>query len=205
MKYSFVFLITISVLISCQHSLNQRSEANEKWVSDSLSMVNTYPPSQDADRLLDQMMPFIGRKQDSIPFKNRFNSLYQAYYKQHKEERQYKVLYHFVDKDSAEYMMVSRLEPSIKNDKYAATCVQFKRLSNGAIDTATFEELFWTWKMPLNELHPKGAKLFKTVVSHQDLQPYMPGKEDDLYIMFPDANVKYDRRSKTWMPKNQSF
>lgn len=164
-------------------------------------MVKQYSPSDSADQVLNQLMPFIGRKHDSIPSQKRFEARYQGYYKMHKTERQYQIIYQHRAVDGLETIMLRRLEPSIKNDKYAVLCAQYKSLSDGSVDTSSFEELFWSWKMPESELHPKAAKLFKAVLNHEDLKPYTPGKENDLYIMFPDDKVVYDKTSKTWLAK----
>ncbi len=202
MKY-YVYLVGFLVFIySCQNSKTSNNGAQEQWLKDSLSMVKMYAPSDSADQVLNVLMPFIGRKHDSIPALKRFDAKYRSYYDLHKTERQYQIIYQHRTAGGQDIIMVKRLEPSIKNDKYAVLCAQYKRLPDGNIDTASFEELFWSWKMPLSELHPKAAKLFKAVVNQEDLKPYIPGKEDDLYIMFPDEHVKYNTTSKTWLAKD---
>lgn len=204
MKYFLYLSGILTIIYSCQNPSINKHVDQEQWIKDSLSMVKQFAPSDSADHILHVIMPLIGRKHDSIPFEQRFEQKYQSYYNLHKTERQYQIIYQHRTAAGQDIIMVKRLEPSIKNDKFSVLCAQYKHLPNGSVDTASFEELFWTWKMPLTELHPKAAKLFKAVVNHEDLKPFIPGKEDDLYIMFPDDKVTYDRSSKTWVTKDST-
>ena len=190
-------------MASCQGNKSASSEADAKWVTDSLTMDSNYGPKPYTTGILDSVLPFIAKKHDTMPAAKRFDAAYQPYYLNQKKDRQYSLIYSALSSDSFNYFLIRRLEPSIKNDKYAAICGRFKRLSSGAIDTATFEELFWTWKMPLRELNKKSAILFNAVVLGKDLKPYIPGRENDLFIMFPDANVSYNTKTKTWMSKSE--
>ncbi len=133
-----------------------------------------------------------------MPFNERFDSAYKSHFSRQKTEKQYSIIYAGMSENGFNYFMLRRLEPSIKNDKYAVLCARYKRNASGAMDTSTFEELFWTWKMPLNELNPKAALLFKLAIQQKELKRYMPGRENDLYIMFPDGNAYYDQKNKVW-------
>lgn len=196
-QFAYIFGILL-VISSCGNKNASGSETNSKWLTDSLSMANAYKPMPNSDQFLDTLMPFIAKKHDSMPFERRFDAAFKPHFDLQKTEKDYRILYSGTGKDGFYYMMLRRLEPSIKNDKYAVLCARFKRHASGFMDTSSFEELFWSWKMPLNELHPKAAKLFKMAIEQKDLKPYMPGKENDLYIMFPDGNASYDQKNKIW-------
>lgn len=193
-------ILSISVLIwACNSSTNSHQNPESlKWEKDSLEMIKLYAPSKMADKLLDTLMPYFAKTHDSIPFDDRFNAKYKSYYDAQKNDRQYNALYYGKGNDSFYYLMVTRLEPSIKNNKYASVCCKFKRLSDGSIDTASYEELFWTWKMLIGDLRKKSALLFKKAVNQERLNDYMPAEGREDYLMFPDEHTVYDKRSKTW-------
>ena len=194
-----IYIIGILILTaSCQGNSSASSKADAKWLTDSLTMDSLYGSKSYNTGIMDSVMPFFAKRHDSMPEARRFDAAYKSFYLIQKKDRDYNLIYSAVTPDSFNYFLVRRLEPSMKNNKYAAICGRFKRLSSGAIDTATYEELFWTWKMPLNELNKKSAILFNAAIQGRDLKPYTPGKENDLYIMFPDANVSYNPQTKTW-------
>jgi hypothetical protein len=199
-------LYVIGILVfmySCQNNASSSESTDNSWLTDSLTMDSLYGSRSNTSGVLDSVLPFFAKRHDSIPAARRFDTTYSAFFAAQKKDRQYSLVYTAATADSFSYFLIRRLEPSIKNDKYAALCGRFKRLSSGAIDTATYEELFWTWKMPFNELNKKSVTLFKAVIQGKDLKPYIPGKENDLYIMFPDANVSFNTKSKTWMSKSE--
>jgi hypothetical protein len=203
MKNTIYIIGILMFTASCQGNKTASSEADVKWLNDSLTMDSLYGAKSYTTGVLDSVLPFFAKKNDTIPAAKRFDPVYQSVYLKQKNDRQYTLVYNAITSDSFNYFLIRRLEPSIKNDKYSALCGRFKRLSSGAIDTATFEELFWTWKMPFNELNKKSVRLFNATIQGKDLKPYIPGKENDLYIMFPDANVSYNKKSKTWMGNSE--
>jgi hypothetical protein len=116
------------------------------------------------DGLLDTILPHFSKLHDSIPENQRFLKKNLHYMMVHKVERQYQWMHYAEAGDGYSYFMVSRLEPSIKNDKYASICGRFKRDGKGAFDSASYEELFWTWKMKMPELKNKSLILFTSMV-----------------------------------------
>lgn len=152
------------------------------------------------DGLLDTILPHFSKLHDSIPESQRFLPKNKHYMLVHKVERQYQWLHYVQAKNGYCYFMVSRLEPSIKNDKYASICGRFKRNAMGAIDSASYEELFWTWKMKLPELKEKSLVLFSTMVETGNVNAYLPEVKEN-WVMFPDKNVTYDKTSQTWKSK----
>ncbi len=196
----FISVLVITIIAASCNQSNTNSKTAD-WKTDSMEMVKLYGPKPSQEIVLDALMPFIAKKHDSIPNAKRFDVAYKVYYEAQKSERQYKILYSGIAKDSSHVLMVSRLEPSIKNDKYASVCIKYKLNSSGTVDTSTYEELFWTWKMLMNDLYPKSAKLFRKVINNEDLNKYYPGEGREEYIMFPDGNAYFDKSSKTWKTK----
>lgn len=196
----FISVLIITILAASCNQSKSKTDVSD-WKKDSLEMMKAYGPNPSQGTLLDVLMPFIAKKHDSIPNASRFDSIYKAFYDGQKLERQYKIMYSGIGKDSAHYLMVSRLEPSIKNDKYASVCIKYKLNGNGLVDTSTYEELFWTWKMLMSELNPKSAELFRKAIKNEDLSQYYPGEGKEEYIMFPDGNAYFDKSSKSWKTK----
>lgn len=152
------------------------------------------------DGILDTILPHFSKLHDSIPENQRFLPKNKHYMLVHKVERQYQWMHYTQAKDGYSYFMISRLEPSIKSDKYSSICGRFKRDSKGSIDSASYEELFWTWKMKMPELKEKSLVLFSTVVETGDFKQYLPEVKEN-WIMFPDKNVSYDKATQTWKSK----
>lgn len=169
---------------------------------------STYPLNNykvDYDGLLDTIIPHFAKLHDSIPDNQRFLPKNKQFMLVHKVERQYEWMHYTEEKDDGYcYFMVSRLEPSIKNDKYASICGRFKRDKFHAIDSASYEELFWTWKMLKPQLKEKSLVLFRQMVEKGNVDEFLPGVKQDEWIMFPDNNVYYDKTSQSWKSK-QSY
>ncbi len=149
------------------------------------------------DGILDTILPHFSKLHDSIPANQRFLPKNKHYMLVHKVERQYQWMHYFESPNGYSYFMVSRLEPSIHRDKFASVCGRFKRNSTGAIDSASYEELFWTWKMKMPELKEKSSILFRTIIENGNINAYLPEVKEN-WVMFPDKNVKYDKATQTW-------
>jgi hypothetical protein len=153
------------------------------------------------DSLMMQIVPFIANLHDSISNQNRFLDQNRSYMESHIIERQYQWMNFYTDKDSWNYFQVSRLEPSIKNDKFAAICGRFKFKSTNSIDSSSFSEIYWTWKMKEEQLKVKSSKLFEIVINKQSILPYQYPQANEDWIEFPSDKVYYDQNSKTWKVK----
>ena len=95
--------------------------------------------SLDKDSLMMQIVPFIAKLHDSISNQGRFLDKNRSYMESHIIERQYQWLNFYTDKDSWSYFQVSRLEPSLKNDKFSAICGRFKLNAKNTIDSSSFD------------------------------------------------------------------
>jgi hypothetical protein len=162
------------------------------------SGLSAYPVNYDG--LMDTIIPYFAALHDSIPSSQRFLPKNTSYMQVHKKERQYEWM-DYAEKNGYSYFMLSRLQPSLKRDKFTAICGRFKRDASGRVDTASYEELFWTWKMKKDSLTVKADKLFDIAVNGGDLQPYTPEKSEAYWIEFPSATVTYNQVAKTWVTK----
>jgi transposase len=180
---SIVYCLCLVALIACQNSGHN----------------NEVLPSQ---TLLDSLMPYIAKKPDTVAFANRFDAVNKPYYDQQKSDKSYAFTHYAKVNDGYEYVMVKRLEPSLKHNKFSAVCVRFKRLPNGQIQAESLEELFWTWKMLPEQLAEKSDVLFDLAINQQSLSDYEPEKAQDEWIEFPGNGVEYDIKTHTWGPKS---
>lgn len=153
------------------------------------------------DSLMDTLLPYFANLHDSIPEERRFDTVYAEFMKVHKSERLYKWLGYKEQPDGYAYFLITRLEPSMKNDKFSAICGRFKRDANGNFSGNDYEELFWTWKMREDEMSEKALKLFSMAIEGQDLSRYTPEVSDGEWIEFPGNGVTYDKSLKTWVKK----
>ncbi len=157
--------------------------------------------NKNLDGMMDTLLPFFARLHDSIPTEQRFSSEYKAYMDQHKKENDYRFLYYAEHSDSFVYVMISRKEASIKNDKLSALCARYRRDASGRIDTSGFEELFWTWKMKREQLIEKSEVLFSEILKNGNVDKYLPENSEGEWVEFPGNGVYYDRVSHIWLKK----
>jgi hypothetical protein len=131
---------------------------------------------------------------------NKFDPVYDAYYLRAADR--HRLWYYYRGADDMAYFMVTRVAPSIR-EKYIATGGKLKRSSNGAIHW--YEELFRTWKMPIEELLATTEPVFRDMVAGRDLSPYYPENSGDRYIIeFPNRDVYYDPASRRWISKREA-
>lgn len=152
--------------------------------------------------LLDTIIPHFAKDHDTIPKALKFSPKYKFYYDLQKQERNYQWM-HYAEADNGfSYFLLKRDESSIKRDKFIAICGRFKRLENGRIDSSSYEEIFWTWKMKEDELKEKALVLFEKAIANRSLDDYTPEKSKDEWIEFPGNGVFYDKASQTWKTKS---
>lgn len=187
MKSNFLLpIVMLALLVSC---------------GDRQSGMETYP--HNFSGLMDTLLPYFADLHDSIPEERRFDTLYREFMQVHKSERLYKWLAYTEKPDGYMYFLISRLEPSMKNDKFAAICGRFKRDAEGRFTGMDYEELFWTWKMREKEMRVKSLKLFGMASEGKDLSAYTPERSEEEWIEFPGNGVVYHKSSKSWIKKEE--
>src|SRR5690606_37851908 len=189
MKKGFLFFLPVLFLMlqACGNNPQAGSEVKldgqDSIMADSLYAVSKNPMI--FENIMDTLLPYFAKLHDSIPEKDKFLPIHKEYLKVHRVERELKGLYLYAQGNETIFML-SRLEPSIKRDKYSVLCAGFQRDSAGAIDTASYREYFWSWKMRKNELNNKAAFLFLRKVNGEDMSQWYPENSGDEFIMFPD-------------------
>lgn len=189
MKISTLSLVILTV-VSCQN--------NSQKIGLSEYSVNF-------NGVLDTILPHFAKLHDSIPESAKFSKRYSDFMQVHKSERQYEWLNYSEQKDGYSYFLISRNEPSIRKDKFSAICGRFKRQNDGSIDSASYEELFWTWKMKKDELAKKADHLFKTVISDGNVDEYTPEHSEGEWVEFPGNGVVYNKEHQKWIAGSNSL
>lgn len=196
MKNSFLYLATGILIASCAGNQG-KTKGSALPVADTMEYhISKY--KIDYDGTLDTILPHFAKLHDSIPESQRYLPKNREYMRVHKAERDYRWLEYTEAKDGYCYFMVRRNEPSLKRDKYAAICGRFKRDMNGRIDSASYEEIFYTWKMRQDSLSIKSPILFKTVVEGGKLDEYLPEHSAGFWVEFPSSKVYYDKATQKW-------
>jgi hypothetical protein len=188
-KY-IIFSALVFLFIACNSSKSKHDLSNYK--------VNY-------SGVMDTIIPHFAKKHDTIPAALKFSPKFKWYYDLQIQERNYQWMNYTEAKDGYSYFLIKRDEPSIKRDKFIAICGRFKRSQDGRIDSASYEEIFWTWKMKVEQLNEKAQLLFDKAVDGKSLADYTPEKSKDEWIEFPGNGAYYNKASQTWETKSIQF
>lgn len=127
----------------------------------------------------------------------KFDSIYDEHYA--KQAAQLDLIAYYVDKKSGtHYFLIGKVAPSIQ-PKWVATGGKLRYSDDG--DLIEYEEVFRTWKLPRRELEERALYLFDLMVKGEDLTPYYTATAGFNYIEFPDDNVYFDKKARTWKSK----
>ena len=184
-KY-IIFSVLVFLFFACNSSKSKHDLSNYK--------VNY-------DGILDTILPHFAKNHDTIPSALKFSPKFKCYYDIQKVERNYQWMNYAEAKDGYSYFLIKRDEPSMKRDKFIAICGRFKRTENGRIDSSSYEEIFWTWKMKVEQLNEKAQVLFEKATEGKSLADYTPERSKDEWIEFPGNGVYYDKAVQAWKTK----
>jgi hypothetical protein len=121
---------------------------------------------------------------------------FDGYYKQ--AEQEYELLYYRKEPDSLDYFFMTRVARSITPMKEGiGGRLKFGKSGN----LVAYEEIFRTWKMPLDTLKIRGKFLFDRMVNKEDLGPYYSKSQGDRYIEYPDERFYFDKLHRKWVDK----
>lgn len=183
------YLIVIAMLSACGNT-EQKTYSLEDY-------------KLDYEGTLDTILPHFAKLHDSMSYARKFDPAYKHYMEVHKKEREYEWLNYHKTEQGYDYFLITRAEPSLNRDKYSAICGRFRRNESGNIDSASYEELFWTWKMKKPELIRKANKLFSVIIEKGNVDEYVPEKMGDEWVEFPGNGVVYDKSTQNWIRKSE--
>lgn len=153
-----------------------------------------------SDKQKDEVMHTIVRYIAKLPKKasdsTKFDSRYDEHYERQVQGHQF-MGYH-IAKDGEHFFLISRIAPSI-HEMYVATGGRLRFDKNKNL--IEYEEVFRTWKLPMEQLEERGLYLFDLMIKGEDLSPYYADKAGFNYIEFPDQNVYYSKENRKWESK----
>jgi len=141
---------------------------------------------------------YIGELPKNGGYETRSESRFDEHYKKQADQSALK-FYHKDEKTGIEYFLLTQIAPSLQ-EKYVALGGKLKR--NNQQEIEEYEEVFRTWKFPMEQLEPKAKLLFEKMVEGQDLSNYYSDKAGDQYIEFPNEQAKYDKNLRRWVSVN---
>lgn len=154
------------------------------------------PEEQSA--FLYEISRYTGELPKNGGYQTRTDERFDEYYK--KQAEQSKLKYFYEDASSGNtFFLVTQVAPSI-HEKYVALGGKLKRGANHNI--TEYEEVFRTWKFPMNELEPKADFLFRKMMKGEDLTAYYSDKAGVEYIEFPNSQTIYDKEKRHWKSMN---
>jgi hypothetical protein len=186
MRQLIIFTLVLNLLVSCGNSQPK---------------IELSDYTENFDNLLFEIVPFVAKLHDSIPMNERFLPKNKNFMKTHIIEREYQWLNFYKSDSGYSYFQITRLEPSNKRDKYSAICGKFKQNEDGSLDSASFEEIYWTWKMKKDKLEDKSKTLFLKAIKEESLKAYCDPQTKDDWIEFPNDRVFYDKSTQKWLVK----
>jgi hypothetical protein len=185
--FSFLFLSIL--FLSCT------SEKNNHAIDNQLNL-------EQQDLIKNNLIRYIGRLPNKGSHQTKFDTSFNNYYTKLAEEHELK-LYQRETKTGRSYFFITRLAPSL-HEKYVGIGGWYKLDESGKI--AEIEEVFRTWKMPMDELIKKAEFLFPLMLKQEDLSPYYTTNSDkDFIIEFPDKETYYDKDQRRWISKREDF
>jgi hypothetical protein len=138
---------------------------------------------------------YIGHLPGKANHSNKFASEFDSFYVKLAQRHQ---LRFYGEADGYQYFIITRIAPSLQ-EKYVASGGRVK-FEMGTKNITDFEEIFRTWKMPLDELLPISEKLLREAIDGKDLSKYYPENSGDDYIIeFPNSEVSYDKANRVWV------
>lgn len=178
MKINFLLLLLGMALFSCQKEANYSP---------------TLSPAQQ-DSLKYKIIRYVAKPPKKATPETKFEAQFDDYY-QEQAFQKHQLDLHFKTPDGTEFLLVSRIAPSIE-EKRVATGIKLKFDEKGKL--LQYEEVFRTWKMRPELLKERATLLFVKMTEGQDLSPYYPQNNEEEYIEFPDAKTYYDAELRLW-------
>ncbi len=158
--------------------------------------------AQEIAFIKNNLIRYIGRLPNKGSHKTKFDTSFNNYYTKLAEEHDLKLYRH--DKNTGRsYFFITRLAPSLQ-EKFVGIGGWYREDESGKIEE--MEEVFRTWKMPMDDLMKKAEFLFPLMLKQEDLSPYYTfNLNNDFIIEFPDKDTYYDKNQRRWISKRKDF
>jgi len=142
-----------------------------------------------------KIIRYVGDLPGKGTYENRFESDFDDHYQ--KLSAAHNLDFYFTDTNTKyTYFLLTRIAPSLTK-KYVAIGGKLKMSKDSLV---YYEEVFRTWKMPLDDQLKVSEMLFKKMLKGEDLSMYYPENSGDKYIIeFPSKKVYFDTKKRRWL------
>jgi len=143
-----------------------------------------------------QIMPYLHRLAPGATHENKFDEQYAEFYRTAGET--YRWRYIKPDEKGGWFWMIDRPAASFDQSRTAIAGHLAFRKKDFFIES--YEEAFWMFKMPEEELQVKSLYLFNLYTRGEALEPFYRMNRGTDYIEFPDNQVYYNKKTRKWEP-----
>lgn len=154
---------------------------------------DTYLSKQQQRDVIAKTIRYSTKLAPNATHENKFDKEFDWYYDRAIQEYDLKAYY--IGPDSMNYFLMTRKARSI-NVMREGIGGKVKIEKNGKV--SVYEEVFRTWKMPVDTLNKRGLFLFERLVDGRDLSLYYTKYQRDRYIEFPDERFVFDKNIRRW-------
>jgi len=184
MRSTFIlFVVIISVFVfGC---------SNDNFVIDPIAYLDT----AEQNSFKYKVIRYAGDLPAKGSHDNKFDSSFNDHYRKLSAAHQLRFYYEDT-KTGYSFFVLTRIAPSLI-EKYVAIGGKFKY----SVDSLVFyQEVFRSWKMPINDQLITAEMLFKKMLKGEDLSQYYPENSGKDYIIeFPSNQVYFDTSKRRWL------
>jgi hypothetical protein len=143
-----------------------------------------------------QIMPYLHRLAPGATHDNKFDEQYAGFYQSAGET--YRWRYIKPDERGGWYWMIDR--PAASFDQSRTAIAGHLKFREKDFFIEDYDEAFWMFKMPEDELQVKSLYLFNLYTRGEALEPFYRMNRGTDYIEFPDNQVYYNKKARKWEP-----
>jgi len=205
-----ILTLVLTGLISCQGTPDAKTNASDSTATAQAQaaapakksvemgwLPEEYWDSATRDSVKNRILPYLHRLAPGATHDNKFEERYAEYYRAAGTTYQWR--YVKPDDSGGWYWMIDR--PAASFDQSRTAIAGHLRFSKGDYKIEEYEEAFWMFKMPSEELSVKSLYLFNLYTRGESLEPYYRMNRGTDYIEFPDDQVGYNKKTRRWEPR----
>lgn len=151
------------------------------------------PAAQDS--AIDQIVHYAAKLPPRATLQTRFDTAFVKYYRSVAPDYKFLYVSPVADEKKSVYFLITRPARSV-TPMYEGIG---GRLTLDQRDSlAYYNEIFRTWKMPIDTLKKRSRMLFEHMIMGRDLSVFYPKYSTDHYIEFPDGRFSFDTTRRIW-------
>lgn len=159
----------------------------------------TYLTENEEVELKSKLVYYLAKLPKGAKQETKMDSIFAEYYKKVIDIHLLEA-YYIDEKTNEHFFLIKRKAPSLY-DKYVGLCGKFTP-GEGEFGFASYQELFWTFKMKEDDFTEKAFFLFDYAVNGGDLGKYYPQNtyllNDEEWIEFPDQKNRFLIDKRRW-------